>query len=300
MNGKLRHKTVAVAVLYDQQHRFLLWNNPRWGGYAFPMKHFEPGDDPQQAALSALDPREFPMTLEGVSVEPLECTGTVGTSDAVREETYYDYYVFGAQLASPFNMDKADPNLRLFSYEDLQAATNVTWPTKAIARSLVEFQEAVTVVVHRECNGNAEFLLIYNRNYHYFFPTIRYKTDASVEEIASQAIQLATGYDGDVQTEYCGEVSNMHESTRFGKRERHFRFYLCRATFPSLDLCESNNELEDSLQRMQSTMGREDESSGECGYWVWFTAEEMKQRADMSPDVEWLLAKVIQIAEGND
>lgn len=298
MGKKLRHKIVAVAVLYDEQRGFLLWNNRRWNGYAFPMRHIDKGMDPKQAALSTLDPREFPMILEGASVEPLECTGAFGISDAMNEETYYDYFIFDVKLKAPLDPNKMDPDLRFFSYEELQAAPNVTWSTQAIARSLVEFQEVVSVVIYRKGKNSIEFLLIFNRNYHYFFPTIRYKTNASPEKIAIQAIQLDIGYDGDVQTVYCGEVCNIHKSSRYGVRDRDCRFHICCAKFPGIQLTESGNELEKSIQSMQAAREKENESFGDSGYWKWFTVEEMRQRADMSPDIDWLLPKAIQIAEG--
>jgi len=85
--------TVAVAVVYDKQHGFLLWNNKRWKGYAFPMRHLEPGDSPEIAVLDALGDRDFPLSLPNATARYLECLGAFGYSEGVRVDTYYDYHV---------------------------------------------------------------------------------------------------------------------------------------------------------------------------------------------------------------
>ena len=66
MNSELRHKTVAVAIMYDQSSRcFLLWHNPRWHGYAFPMKSFDvtSGKSAEQAALDACGEWDIPFPI---------------------------------------------------------------------------------------------------------------------------------------------------------------------------------------------------------------------------------------------
>jgi hypothetical protein len=297
MSDELRHMTVAVAVVYDKQHGFLLWNNKRWGGYAFPMKHLEPADDLAQAALSAIDDRDFPLSLPKAAASPLECTGAFGRSDAVKEDTYYDYHVFEIDPGRRLEPAELDPDLRFFTYEQLQAAVNVTWSTRVIATSLVEFQEVVVAVICRNCGSGAEFLLVHNRNYGYFFPAVRRKTHSALEEMAVLAVRFDTSYEREITAKYCREVTNIHASTRFGPRQRQYRFYLCKVTCAGVDLCQPGNALQQSLLALQAAKVAAGQTLGERGYWSWFTVEEMKQRPDMSQDVAAVLPAVVECAE---
>lgn len=297
MSDPLRHKTVAVAVLYDKQHGFLLWNNKRWGGYAFPMKHVDAGDDPVQAALNAIADRDFPLSLPSATARPLECTGAFGRSDAVKEDTYYDYHVIEIDPGEPLEPANLDPDLCFFSYDQLQAAINVTWSTRVIATSLVDSQEVVVAVISRDCGSGPEFLLVHNRHYGYFFPSVRRKTHGALEEMAIQAVRFDTAYQGEATSKFCREVSDIHASTRFGPRQRQYRFYLCLTTFPGVALCEPGNALEQSLNAFQAAKAAAGESFGGRGYWNWFTVDEIEQRSDMSPDLAVLLAEAVQCVE---
>ncbi len=294
---QLRHKTVAVAVIHDPESGFLLWNNKRWNGYAFPMRHLEAGDDPAEAALQAIEDRDFPTSLPGASARPLECTGAFGYSQGAREETYYDYHVVQIHPREPLLPDSLHPDLRFFTYPDLQASSCVTWSTRVIATSLVEYQEVVVGLICRSTSAGAEFLLVYKPGHGYFFPAVRRKTHSSLEEMAGHAVFLDAAYAGDTGAKYLREVLDVHPSNRFGLNRRRYRFYLCLMDFPGLDLTQSGNALEQSLTALQSAKGDQGRKSGARGYWNWFTPDELRDQAEMSPQVAVLLNAVAEAGE---
>jgi hypothetical protein len=295
--NKLRHKTVAVAVLYDPVYGFLLWNNKRWGGYAFPMKHMEDGDDPVQTALQAVCDRDFPLDLSDASAGALEEAGWFGFSEGVKEDTYYDYHVAEVSPGQTLAPADLDPDLRFFTYDQLQAAANVTESTRAIATSLVDNQEVVVAVISRERDGQLEFLLVHKSDRGYFFPTIRRKTHGPLEDLAIQAVRFDTSYEGRVQASYCSEGPHQRPGTRYGASNRRYRFYLCQVTFPDVDLCQTGNALEQSLDALEAVKVTANQPFGERDYWSWFTTDEMKQRPDLSPDVAAVLQVAIACAE---
>ena len=163
MGEPLRHKVVSVAVIYDPGQGFLLWNNPRWGGYSFPMKHVDPGDAPARAVLRALD--DVPLTIPNPSAVPLEYIGWAGWSPTAREQTYYDYHVFEVDPGVPASSIVLHPDTRFLAYDSLKAAINVTDSTKFIAESLVERQDVAIAVVSRSDASAKEYLLVYKSNY---------------------------------------------------------------------------------------------------------------------------------------
>jgi ryanodine receptor 2 len=297
MSEELRHKTVAVAVIYDKEHGFLLWNNKRWGGYAFPMRHLEPGDDPAQAALTALSDPDFPLSLPNATASPIECSGAFGFSEGAKQDTYYDYHVIEIRPARPLDPATLDPELRFFRYENLQAATNVTWSTRVIATSLVEAQEVVVAVICRRGPSGVEFLLVHNRSYGYFFPAIRRKTHSPLEDMAVQAVRFDTSYGGPLAAKFCREVANIHPSTRFGARERRYRFYLCCVMLEEANPAEPGNALAKALDDLQAAKKNAGQQFGERGYWGWFTLDELHRHPGLSSDVADLLPAVAEAGE---
>ncbi len=297
MSEQLRHKTVAVAVIYDPNHGFLLWNNPRWGGYAFPMRHLEPGDQPEQAALDALADRDFPLSLPNATARPLECLGAFGYSEGVHVDTYYDYHVIEIDPGQPLDLVSMDPNVCFFPYDRIQAANMVTWSTRVIATSLVESQEVVIAVIWRRSPRGLEFLLVYKTGHGYFFPSIRRKTHGSLEAMAEQAVRFDIGYQGPVTAEYAGDAVEVHDSTRFNAEQRRYRYYVCAIQYPEVDLQQPDNPLAETLNKFQASRLASELTFGTRGYADWFTVDEMKQSPEMSPQVASVLPIAIAAVE---
>jgi hypothetical protein len=297
MPDELRHMTVAVAVIFDKQHGFLLWNNKRWGGYAFPMRHLEHGADPAEAVLTALSDPDFPVSLPKAAASPIECTGAFGPSLGTGQDTYYDYHVMEIDPGQSLDPAQLDPDLRFFSYEQLQAAHNVTWSTQAITKSLVESQEVVIAVIWRRTAAGLEFLLVHKPSHGYFFSAIRRKTHGSLEDMAVQAVRFDTAYPGQVVAEYGGETLDVHESARFGAGRRSYRMHLCLLEFPGVDLTAPGNALEQALSALQAAQAGCGQKFGPRGYWDWFSVDDLRQRPDMSSQVASVLNTAIALVE---
>ncbi len=297
MSEQLRHKTVAVAMIYDPNHGFLLWNNPRWGGYAFPMRHLEPGDQPEQAALNALADRDFPLSLPNATARPLECLGAFGYSEAVHVDTYYDYHVIEIDPGQPLDPASMDPNVRFFPYDRIQAANMVTWSTRDIATSLVESQEVVVSVIWQRSPRGLEFLLVDKTGHGYFFPSIRRKTHGPLEGMAEQAVRFDTGYHGPVTAEYAGDAVDVHDSTRFNAGQRRYRYYVCVIEMIEVDLQQPDNPLARELKELEAARLANGLTFDERGYASWFTVDEIKQSRKMSPQVAVVLPVAIAAIE---
>ena len=78
----MREKRVIVAIVQDDQGRFLVHFNPKWGGYAFPMKDVEDGADILgSVAIQAVED-DLGCSLPNAKAEELEYLGRVGRSGA--------------------------------------------------------------------------------------------------------------------------------------------------------------------------------------------------------------------------
>lgn len=303
MSETFRHRSVAVAVIYDQpSQKFLLWHNKRWHGYAFPMKHFEPtaGVDPAQVALNALDAREIQLNLPNATSTPIDRHGECEFSEGVRQFTYYDYHVFGIDPGPGIASASLHPDLRWFAFDDLVAAPNVTWSTKSVARSLVEDRKVAVAVIARPMPTGTEFLLVYNRNHGYFFPATRMKTDTLPGQAVVQAVRNDLAYDGEIQVVDQSEVPDLQQSQRFGPRTGRFHFHLCLVRFSDdVDLGAPGNALEQSVSTLQAALAGRGVPASAAPYWGWFSESDLRIRTDMSQSVELVLATVLQLVERN-
>lgn len=219
----LRHKNVAVAIIYDPQHGFLLWNNKRWGGYAFPMKQFDAASSGSAAetALESLDERELPLNWSNATATPLDRVVELLRSESVRQCTEYDYHVFCIDSGEPLP-DELPPEMRRFSYDELMAALNVTESTKLIAQSLLDDRQVAAAIITRVTNRGHEFLVIQNREREYFFPATRLKLNASPTAAVLRAMPMDLAYDGEIAVVDQTLVECDRPSDRFGRRETRF------------------------------------------------------------------------------
>ena len=296
----IRHRQVAVAVIFDEPTQsFLLCHNKRWNGYAFPMKHIAPdsGISPADVALDALDDREVPLNLPNASATPLDyyvetLQSEAAWSEAAWKVTVYEYHSFeihsGMDLPDPLH-----PDLRLFTYQQLQDAINVTSSTKAIARSFVEDRKVAVAVIARHMPAGCEFLLVHNAHYGYFFPSTRIKTNAHPPEAAIEAARMDLGYDGPWEVvDQSPEVPGVQESQRFGLGERRFHYHLCLLNPPDVDLLAPENELANSLNQL----GRNRETPA-VAYWRWATEDQLRNDPTMSKSMPAVLQTVLQLVE---
>lgn len=292
----LRHKTVAVGVIYDQERKeFLLFHNPKWDKFAFCMKKPTSGLDPAEVALVALD-EDSHVGFPDASARPLATVGAVGVSGSVGEETYYDYHVFevrpGAADGAP------DPGqARYYTYNQLQAAEEVSWSTKEIARSLVEFQEASVAVITRRIDGERHFLLVDNPSYGYFLPSARRKTQSPPEMMAENAARWDLAYEGEIRARWCKEVSDIHVSTRFGNNQREFRFHLCPTHFPGVDLAADGNPVQTAVDAFGDARREAGQALGSRGYWGWFAEADLSTDPEVSKTLDAIVKDVVHCAD---
>lgn len=288
---QLRHKTVAVAVIYDPQQGFLLWNNKRWGGYAFPMKEMEDIDDPVQAALQAVNEPDFPLKLIDASGTFVERTAELGDSESTKQKTKYRYYLVEIDPGTALDKTKLDPDLAFFHPKEMSNAVNVTWSTKRILESL-KHQEVAVALIWRRGGDERQFLLMQKQR-GYFFPAVRITPETTTKDSAKSAIRLDTAYSESVNAECVAKVSHVHESKRFGLDERTYDYFICETTFLGVELSRPGNALEVSLNAFGAAQADAGRVVGKRGYWSWFTIDELKHGNDISPDVQVLLPTVI-------
>lgn len=281
-----------AAVFDSPSEGFLLCHNPRWHGYAFPMKHVENGISAANAAIKAIAEWSPPLQLAGATATPLDRLVESLHSETAREVTVYDYHVFQIDLSSSFG-GSLHPDLRLFTYRQLQDALNVTSSTKAIARSFVEDRRVAVGVLTRAGAAGREYLLVQNPNHGYFFPATRIKTDASADESVLEAARLDLGYDGPLNViTQAPEVPALKHSSRFGPGQRRFHYRLGLLEAPGVDLSAPGNAVEQAANALAAGLNP---SPGP--YWRWFTEDQLRSGSLVSPSVATVLPTVLQLAE---
>ncbi len=300
MSTEFSQKTVAVSVIYDETSaRFLLWHNPRWHGYAFPMKKFqvEAGKSAEQAARQACC--EWNVPLPGVqpdSVEPAGCWRDRHYSEGTRQVTDYDYHLFRVHLPE---MDEPSlhPDLRYFTFEELQNTPTVTYSTKSIAAWLVGDRDVVAAILTRTVEQGQQFLLVRNAQGKYFLPATRLLRHARAADEVARLVHMDLGYEGALEVVAETQVDTAQASERFGLRPTNFHFHLCLLNLPGVDLTEYGNVLEQSLADVASTWARTDSKLSISDYQDWFTVEQMRTHRDMSPTLDAVLPAVLQLTE---
>ena len=87
MFARRRMLNVSIAVVFEPEWGFFLSYNPRWHGYAFPMRKFRSTDvDFAYGALEAL--REATnLPLRGATVQPLASLQVEGESQRTGQAT---------------------------------------------------------------------------------------------------------------------------------------------------------------------------------------------------------------------
>src|SRR6516162_8094645 len=108
----MRTQRVIVAIVQRGLNEFLVTYNPKWDGYAFPMKGIE-GDEPIFAA-DAIDAvrKDLDRQLPNATAEELECFGRAGVSKRTGEDTYYHYSIFAVDPGEPLPVPSATPQSR--------------------------------------------------------------------------------------------------------------------------------------------------------------------------------------------
>lgn len=249
----MREQKVVAAIILDDQGRFLVTFNAKWGGYAFPMQSVpEGGNILGSLAIQGVE-HDLGCRLPNAIATELDYMGHFGTSQRTGEETLYEYWLYTVEPGQPLDLLAAptwNNNPPMFlTYSDLTSRSDLTWSTPAIAREFVENQEAVLAVVTRAGENETEFLLVPNNNYGgYFFPTQRVTTEVKPERVAVGIVRSDLGYHGPATPMYRGEVTEVHFSDRF-HRDRNYRFHVCEVQLPEIDLHQPQSVLEQALLR---------------------------------------------------
>lgn len=291
----IRRREVAVAVVFDPASQsFLLCHNSRWHGYAFPMKHLEPdgAETNGDAALQALDEWRVSLDVAHAKASALDHLVECLFSEATRQYTLYDYHVFEIELGAPVG-PALHPDLRWFTYQQLQDAVNVTSSTKEIVLSFVEDRRVAVGVLTRPGGSGREYLVVRNPNYGYFFPSTRIKTAAHPAEAMIEAVRLDLGYEDDLDVVAQGdEVPALEESKRFGIGQRRFHYHLGVLETPGMDLATPGNSLEQAVAKLTAQSAPPLER-----YTRWLNEDELQSGAELSPSMSVVLPAVVQLVE---
>ncbi len=291
----MRKMQVAAAVVADPAgpaQRFLLAYNPKWKGYAFPMRDFHPdADPPQREAITALE-ADLGLRLPAARADETDYLGHFGVSGRSGEDTLYEYWAVAVDPGQPLDLAAAQaPDGRPPLFEDYAALLkrdDVTWTTKEIARHVVETQEAALAVVVRHGKNGPEYLLVWNGAYGgYFFPAARVRSEFKPAVAARRAVRSDLDYRGEAACAWKAEVHDVHYSSRY-QCDRLYRFHVCATELPGVDLDQPGNALEAALTRA----GRR---------WVWLTREEMAappQARPLSPTLAAVRATVWNAVPG--
>lgn len=289
----IRHREVAVAVIYDKaSDKFVLCHNRRWGGYAFPMKHVENANPESlaDAALSSLDDWDMPEKFPNATVAPLEYIVEAMMSDAVRQVTVYEYHVFDVDIQQQLPA-QLHPDLRLFSFDELQNAVNVSSSTKEIARSFVEDRRVAVAVLARNGSGGNEYLVVHNRNHGYFFPSTRIKDSKAPAQCVMDAVRTDTGYYGPLRViDQAPEVPDLKASSRFGTGTRRFYYHLCSLEATGVDLSQPGNAFELSLNEIAGAFG-----SSTLPYYRWMDEAQLRSDKHVSTSMSAVLLTALQL-----
>ena len=249
----MREQQAIVAIIQDDQGRFLVTFNAKWGGYAFPMIAVpDDGNILVSLAINAVE-HDIGCRLPTATATELDYMGHFGVSQRTGEETLYEYWLYTVEPNQPLDLLAAptwNNNPPMFlTYAELITRTDLTWSTPAIAREFVENQEAVLAVVTRAGEHETEFLLVWNNSYGgYFFPTQRVKTEAKPVPVAVGTVCSDLGYRGPASAIYRGDLPDIHFSNRF-HRDRRYRFHVCEVQLTDVDLHQPGSLLEKALLR---------------------------------------------------
>lgn len=157
----MREQKVVVAIIQDSQGRFLVTFNPKWGGYAFPMRAVSentdmPGSSAIQAAEHDLGCR-LPMLPPRNSIT---WAASAFRSGRVRKRSTNT----GSSPSSQVRLDllavptwNNNPPMFL-THAELTTRTDLTWSTPPIAQEFVENQEVVLSVVTRANTKGSSWL----------------------------------------------------------------------------------------------------------------------------------------------
>jgi 8-oxo-dGTP pyrophosphatase MutT (NUDIX family) len=249
----MRTQQAIVVIIQDDQGRFLVTFNAKWGGYAFPMVGLPDGGAVLGSLAIQAAEHDLGCRLPNATATELDYMGHFGVSHRTGEETLYDYWLYTIEPNQILDLLAAptwNNNPPMFlTYAELTRRTGLTWSTPAIAQEFVENQEAVLAVVTRAGEHETEFLLVENNNYGgYFFPTQRVKTEVKPDRVAVGTVRSDLGYHGHAAAKLLGEVSDVHFSNRF-HRDRRYRFHVCEVQLSDVDLHQPGSILEQALLR---------------------------------------------------
>ena len=93
----MREQKVVVAIIQDSQGRFLVTFNPKWGGYAFPMRAVPENTDMLGSSAIQAAEHDLGCRLPSATATELDYMGRFGVSQRTGEETLYEYWLFAVE-----------------------------------------------------------------------------------------------------------------------------------------------------------------------------------------------------------
>jgi hypothetical protein len=250
----MRTKIVVVAVVRDENGKYLVTHNPRWDGYSFPMNAVESRNDVSgREAIRALE-EDLGCTLPDARAEELEFLVNAGISETAEELTSYDFHLFEVQTAWLSHSDSlqglnSDP--LFLSKDEIVERQDITWGTREITRDFTTFSDVVVAVLTRRGPAGTEVLLVWSSYWNgYFLPSQRCGSDATHATVLRKTLRDDLGYTGEFRESLLAEDSATGMSARFGPEHNYMlHLYQVELLGASQDPWFSKNSWSDSSEQ---------------------------------------------------
>jgi hypothetical protein len=260
----MRKKIVVVAVVQDEQGRFLLTRHPRWNGLSLPMNSVDSRNDVSSfEAIRAVE-EDLGCSLPDASAHELEFLVHAGhspTADVVTSYDFHLYEVYDPWISTQRSLDNLDSKPQFLSLNEILVREDVAWGTKALIEEFTSCSKVVVPIIARPGPQGTEVLLVQNAFWNFeFLPSRRCRSDAPHDQVVKTILRDDLGFLGDIQLGTTIEDFHMEVSSKYQiAHTHHLNFYqvtLVGDSDEELDPTLANVSQTDALNRKLKGLGK--------------------------------------------